>query len=269
MGELERNAAAVGRYLEIVHHKVERAIVGSEEPYDRKSKGSSRPPMSEPALLLAMKNRHASKILEPLLHEMRHRADTWNGIRFSELLEAVRYDPAAARNWRRKRTEEESAKAEAWWKMCVLLARTAQARWHKAELTAPDPDDPEKTLVVKDADSPLDLSRLVITDHKDEEAGNPKKAAARDREADKKNQHEEAKRARVRHIREIQQREKSKGLPHDEESAMRLWTLETGMSYATACRAMEFVKGLSRESTDGESYRLSSEGKSNGDGEAA
>ena len=83
---------------------------------------------------------------------------------------------------------------------------------------------------------PVDL--YVEMSPQDAEADTPRQAAARDREAERKAQHDRARLKRAERIRAIQEREGC-----DEAAAIGLWQDEVGMSYWTGKRALEFVDG--------------------------
>ena len=125
----ERNAANVKRYIEL-WPLFERSSQISEEPFDRKHKGESRPVVSDTVLALMEANRDASLIILPLLDDLQKTSVEYEGILFSELLADLRYNPSLMRRWRNPltaETAEDKLYAEALEAMCSLVARTAMA----------------------------------------------------------------------------------------------------------------------------------------------
>ncbi len=150
MSRLNRNASAVRAYIVEVWPRLEKPGGVPDVPFGRKHKGTTRPPTTDRALRLMDANRHSSKILAPLIRELRAHDVSHNGIKVNGILLAVEYDPAAARNWKAKDAPEETAL----WKTCLLLAQAAQAKWDPRGLTEPNGD------VVKEAGTPLDMQAL-------------------------------------------------------------------------------------------------------------
>jgi hypothetical protein len=92
MKEQEKNSWEVLKYLES-WHSIEPSLMGSDEPYDHKAKGSSRPPCSDNALDLMHANAEARTILAPILERL-------EGTAYGGVVKAIRHDPSAIPNWR-------------------------------------------------------------------------------------------------------------------------------------------------------------------------
>jgi hypothetical protein len=151
MGRLERNSAAIRRYLTEVLPKLEKSTVAPEEPPDRKHRGGSRPPWGRGGDEIVEANRAASLVLTPLLSEMRASGAGYKGASFSEILLAVGNHPGVTQTWR----EHSRTLEAALWQMCLLVARAAHIRWDAAEIRIGGE-------VLKRAGEPLELDRLVV-----------------------------------------------------------------------------------------------------------
>ncbi len=160
MSRLHRNASAVRAYIVEVWPRIEKPGGVPDVPFGRKHKGTTRPPTTDRALRLMDANRHASKILAPLLNEVRAHDISYGGIRVNSILFAVEYDAAAARGWKAENAPED----DVLWKLCLLLARAAQANWDGKEIAEPPVRDKAGNLlpaaVVKEAGTPLDMQAL-------------------------------------------------------------------------------------------------------------
>lgn len=248
-------ANQVSRYIDL-WHKLEMGTGTNETPLNRKERGSWRPPVANVAHGLWDTNRLAGSLIGPELDDLEARPGIgFAGHSFSDLLKEMRENPGAKRTWKQAvdltPNSEEAQKAEAVWNLCLLVAKVL------IESNPKNPDGSDYELEVK-------------MHAQDEEANSPKQAAARDREAGRKNIHAEAHRRRVAKLRAIQERDKL-----DESSAIWIWINECGMSKATIKRSLEFVaneqagikdESLVRESfTDWEKHNTSG----TGNGEAA
>jgi hypothetical protein len=234
---VERNSWQVLKYLEN-WHRIEPGTGTNEQPFDRKHKGTSRPPISDRALVLTKKNEAASAVLSPLLAELERGGKQMGGVAFSDILKTIRQDPGAVRRWRALEGKEWRALRA----LCRLVAR----------------------VVASERDAPTEPYEIVVyTDPKDAEADSPRQAAARHREAGRRVSHEEAKLKRARRIRQIQEREGC-----SENAAIGLWQDETDMSYWTGKRALRFAEGRSTEERPEEGV-WRDWGDDNGGGEAA
>jgi hypothetical protein len=123
-GQVERNSWQVMKYLES-WHSIEPSAQGSDEPYDRKAKGSSRPPCSDSALDLIEANTDASLALSRPLEEMMNSGVEAYGIRASVLLRELRDKPGLLPNIRAAGGEEWKALR----RFCLLLAQVVAVRW--------------------------------------------------------------------------------------------------------------------------------------------
>ena len=214
---VEANSWQVLRYLE-AWHKYERMTATPDAPMNRLERGSSKPPVGEDAHDLMWGNRQASKVLEPVIREMRTHGIEYRGVGFNALLDAIRYDPGAVRRWRGLHDQGlGSPEWEALRAMCRLIAM-AVSRKH---------DDGGDVLKLK-----------VITDPKDAEADTPVQAAARDREARMASQREDTRQRRLKRLRAIRKKEREEYGRCSVESAMRLWQTEMDMGWDTIRRAI-------------------------------
>ena len=121
--EVTKNTWRVLDYLES-WHSIEASLMGSEEPYDHKAKGSSRPPVSDAALDLIEANREASHVLEPLLEELKMTRASYSGISAAWILMHTRHNPSAIPNWR----ANDSTEWKAVMAICHLLAQAVAAK---------------------------------------------------------------------------------------------------------------------------------------------
>lgn len=80
----------------------------SEEPFDRKARGSSRPPLSERSLRLIDEpdNRDAARLLAPLVRELRRSAVSIGAVRCDAMLAALESDPGVIRRVAQARAQE-------------------------------------------------------------------------------------------------------------------------------------------------------------------
>lgn len=133
----EHNARQIERYLEIWPAIAEPPGRGEAQ---LRLPGGPRPAARAPvssalfAFLADEDNRDASRILSPLLEELRKSAASYGGISFRELLSEILYDPAAIRRFKAAASKEDARKARALAKMCALIARAIAARHGKDRL---------------------------------------------------------------------------------------------------------------------------------------
>lgn len=152
VGLLERNAAAIARYVEHVRPRIPRGSHAPETPMNRKERGKSTSVLSAKGEWLVEENREAAGIIEGLLDEMKRGEKTLRGVSLRWMVRELEEDPAAARNWKRRRTPEESHHAEVWWQACLLAARVLLAERPGYELVVVV--HPEETEVLE-AETPL------------------------------------------------------------------------------------------------------------------
>lgn len=218
--QVQENSWAILRYLEVLWQRYERMTTVPETPMNRKEKGLSKPPVSDNALKLMLRNREASARLEPLLRELRRHDVSHGGVRANEVLDAVRDDPGSVRRWRAAHDTDTPGPDRDRWRalraVCVLLAQALESRHGGAEPYVLD----------------------VQTDPRDEEARSRVQAAARDREAKLKDVRERGRQKRLERLREIRRSEEERYGECSVESAMRLWMSEAYMSWDTIRRAI-------------------------------
>jgi hypothetical protein len=121
--EVERNSWEVLKFLEVWHH-VEPSVGQNEEPFDRKHKGSSRPPCSDAALDLIHANAEASSVLSPILEELEASKASYSGIRASTLLGSLREHPGLLPAIR----AEQGATWQALRAFCYLVAQAVASK---------------------------------------------------------------------------------------------------------------------------------------------
>ncbi len=117
-------AGQIRLYIERVLPQLERAGGFPDSPMDRKSKGTSNPPVGERALLLWWVNRDAATLLNPLLVELGNHDARYAGVSFREMLYLASYDAASFARWQ----AESAHRREAFWKMCLLIAVALRAK---------------------------------------------------------------------------------------------------------------------------------------------
>lgn len=133
----EHNARQVERYLDIWPAIAEPPGRGEAQI---RLPSAPRPASSAPvssalfAFLADEDNRDASRILSPLLEELRKSGASYGGISFRGLLDELLYDPAAIRRWKAARGGRGAKKARALAKMCALIARAIAARYGEERL---------------------------------------------------------------------------------------------------------------------------------------
>jgi hypothetical protein len=145
-----RNADEIRRYLELWPTFAEASLMGSDEPYDRKARGSSRLPTPEKGVLFMFEgeglgvkaDEESERALGYLRSAMRDLHDgpvRIGGVSFAEIASELWQDPSAARRWDVSRfpegTKEERKKQTAFKKFALLLAWTLEAKFPEAEVT--------------------------------------------------------------------------------------------------------------------------------------
>jgi hypothetical protein len=225
MGRLERNSAAIRRYLTEVLPKLEKSTVAPDEPPDRKHRGGSRSPWGRGGDEIVEANRAASLVLTPLIAQMRASGAGWKGVSFSEVLLAVGNHPGVTQTWR----EHSKTLEAALWQMCLLVARAAHVRWDAAEIRIGGE-------VLKRAGEPLELDRLVVVGPGDREAHSHVQAAAQDREEARRAGMAESHHIRYEQLRELEEQGYSR------EAAKARWSEEHDMSVPTIRDSIRFVE---------------------------
>lgn len=126
---VKRNASQVRRFLTLLLPRLERSTAISDEPFDRKARGSSRAPLPDSALWLIESNRDAIRILNPIVAEVRASGVSYRGARFDWMLSALSEDPGVVRRWEARRTAFEERRADALEEMCLLVAYAVRDRY--------------------------------------------------------------------------------------------------------------------------------------------
>lgn len=167
MARLERVAGQVARYIEHVWPKLERSGSIPEVPFDRKAKGESHAPVGDYALLVmgenwgvpGSKKRAVFQALRAELDQIEsggNNRKSKDGVPFSQILTAIRYDPGVLREWRKEESKGGAQAKDAFWLLCQYVA--AILMWHFDY-----EDDPLELEVVvnpedEQADSPLQVA---------------------------------------------------------------------------------------------------------------
>lgn len=117
-------AEKTARFIEYVWPKLERRGGVPETPMNRKAKGKSNPPMGDHAFDVLEANANASRYLRFHL-EVFENGDrrSSDGVRFSEVLKAARYDVGLIDAWREGRTEEDRNYRRAFNEVCRAVAK--------------------------------------------------------------------------------------------------------------------------------------------------
>jgi hypothetical protein len=275
MGRLERNSAAIRRYLTEVLPKLEKSTVAPEEPPDRKHRGGSRSPWGRGGDEIVEANRAASRIITPLVREAvtlsralqegcPRLGKMFGGVAFHEVLLAAWQHPGIVRSWKARETKEDRAHDDALWQMCVLMARSAQAEWDSREITN------LKGEVLKEATQELEIADLLDVPQEDEqlEASQWQLAHNRDVNEKKSLEAQDSYRSLNAEMDEI----RAQGAPNDKEAikvlrARRKARKDPDVSPATVYRARAFCRGEVEMAEQGRVYRLK-DGDGD-DGEAA
>lgn len=138
---LNKTAGQVERYVELVWPKLERAGGVPETPMNRKERGKGVPPVGDYALRVMFANWESGDIEFPedidherravhatLRHELHliesggNGARSASGIPFTEILQALRYDPGVITTWRAGETKADKAREQALWEVCRFIA---------------------------------------------------------------------------------------------------------------------------------------------------
>lgn len=150
-GHVYRNADAIRSYLELWPVFAEASLMGSDEPYDRKARGSSRLPMSEKGILFmfegeglgvkaseAEESERALFYLRSALADLHKSSVRIGGVSFAEVCAELWHDPGAVRRLEASRfpegTKEERKMQAAFRKFALLLAWMLEAGFPEAEV---------------------------------------------------------------------------------------------------------------------------------------
>jgi hypothetical protein len=118
-------AGQIRLYIEKVLPQLERAGGFPDSPMDRKSKGTSNPPVGEKALRLWWEYRDYATKLNPLLAEMREHRVAHQGYEFREMIDHCVYDSASFG----MRLAGDAKARYAFWQMCLLLSVALVQDW--------------------------------------------------------------------------------------------------------------------------------------------
>ena len=144
-----RNADEIRRYLELWPTIAEASLMPSDEPYDRKARGSSRLPTPEKGVLFMFEGEglgvKAGEESEAALAYLRHaladlhrRPVRVGGVSFAEVCAELWHDPGAARRLEASRfpegTKEDRKMQAAFKKFALLLAWTLEGKFPEAEV---------------------------------------------------------------------------------------------------------------------------------------
>jgi hypothetical protein len=146
-----RNASVIRRYLELWPVFVEQSLMGSDDPYDRKARGSSRPPTPEEKGLAMMgegllvrwddpqpftgedpgrepADGRAQRALRGAISELRRSdATRVGGVPFSRVVSLLWQDPGAVPRWLAGGTKTDRAMRAAFRGHSLLLAWSLEA----------------------------------------------------------------------------------------------------------------------------------------------
>jgi hypothetical protein len=143
VSRLQRTATQVQRYVEYVLPKYERSGATPETPVNRKERGTSRPVVGDHALDVMEANgiksedereKHGqllerrSAVLATLRSELyaieagRNGAKSSDGVPYTVILGAVRYDAGVIQTWRTEQTRRDKEASKALWEMCLFVA---------------------------------------------------------------------------------------------------------------------------------------------------
>ena len=145
MGERDVNrlAGEVRKYIERVLPQLERTGGFPDSPMDRDAKGESNPPVGERAMLLWYVNRDASRVINPILEELRRGRHAYGGHQYRDMLERATYDSGAFARWLGA-SNAGPKRRQAFWTMCLHIARVAIIR-HGDTLTLDVQASPDAT----------------------------------------------------------------------------------------------------------------------------
>lgn len=146
-----RNADEIRRYLELWPIFAETSLMGSDEPYDRKARGSSRVPMPEKGVLFLFDGEglgvtgceapgDALSYLAAALASLYSSPTRIGGTSFADVARALWNDPGAARMWEEADrfgdgTEEDKVMQTAFRGFSLLLSYTLAAAYPDAVVT--------------------------------------------------------------------------------------------------------------------------------------
>ncbi|MCL6437228.1 MAG: hypothetical protein K6T51_01345 [Rubrobacteraceae bacterium] len=130
MGEnrLEHNAREIARYLEFAPSYIGPGAPPSE-PLSRKYRGGSRPPVTDGAFRFWEENARVSRLLNPLIEELRRSNAAFGGVAFSSLILELYSDPTSVSRWH----EHARRRLRAFRAMCMLLASVLERHLEEDE----------------------------------------------------------------------------------------------------------------------------------------
>lgn len=155
---VHKNCFAIMKYLELWPTRAEPSLMGSDEPYKHKSRGSSRPPTPDGGLrfmgdegLGVEAGEDSIQALAYLRHSMRDLTTGGvriGGIAFREVLLELWRDPGAAAKWETARarngSKEEKAMQQAFYKFSLLLAWVLERKFSDALVTVGSEEQRER-----------------------------------------------------------------------------------------------------------------------------
>lgn len=145
-----RVATEAARYVEHVWPKLEKKGGIPDTPMNRKERGQSTPAIGDRGLDIIDANRTASRYLYYYIdyfETAKTGAKAKNGIRFSLVLGAVRYDPGFITNWRAKKTADDKRMFQAFQELMRQIARGVLFTYGEGPIERAmdlEEDDPER-----------------------------------------------------------------------------------------------------------------------------
>jgi hypothetical protein len=101
---------------------MEQSTEVSEEPFNRKERGTARVLLNETMAGILDANAHCSSMLNRLIPEVARDHGGNRGVLFTAMLREARHDPTAIPRWRQRNTEPSRQLADALWVFCCLVA---------------------------------------------------------------------------------------------------------------------------------------------------
>lgn len=157
-GHVDRNAGRIMRYLETWPTRVEASLMGSDEPYKHKARGSSRVPTPDGGLRFMFEeglgvaagddSEQALAYLRSSLRDLERGSTRAEGTTLRGILLELWRDPGAAARWEaasaRGDSEEDEAMHRAFRKLSLLLAQVLDAKFPGAEVTVGTEEERER-----------------------------------------------------------------------------------------------------------------------------